>query len=170
MKEITLYGKYSSMAALVDDDDFEELAAYRWCYRPSKSGRVVWAARRVKVEEGTRIQYMHTLITGWSPVDHVNRNGLDNRRQNLRPASHGENKANTAKNRTFAKKPCSSIYKGVTWDKEKGKWRAQIVAKKRLHRLGLFVDEIDAAEAYDRAAKELHGAFACTNFQGGRTL
>jgi len=58
----------------------------------------------------------------------------------------------------------TSKYKGVCWDKRNKKWGVTIQANKKKYHLGYFKDEIDAAKAYDKKAKKLHGQFACLNF------
>jgi hypothetical protein len=89
-------------------------------------------------------------------VDHINHNGLDNRRINLRIATARQNKQNTK-----IQKSNTSGYKGVT--KDRTKWRAMIrISGKRVH-LGMFDDKRDAAIAYNRAAIKYHGDFACIN-------
>ena len=93
-------------------------------------------------------------------VDHINRNSLDNRRANLRLATHDEN----ARNRVKINKKCSSIYKGVCWNKHHKKWQGQIQVQRKSMHLGYFDDELDAARAYDAAAEKYHGEFACLNF------
>jgi len=91
-------------------------------------------------------------------IDHINGNGLDNRKANLRPATVAQNAWNSKK-----RNPRSG-YKGVCFDKDKGLWRAAIVCnRKRIH-LGYFKDKTTAAKAYDKAAKKYHGQFASLNF------
>jgi hypothetical protein len=92
-------------------------------------------------------------------VDHINHNGLDNRRSNLRFATDSTNQQNARKSITKT----TSRFKGVDFVKPTGKWRARIsVAGKRLF-LGSFTDELDAALAYDNAARKYFGEYACLN-------
>jgi len=93
-------------------------------------------------------------------VDHINGNGLDNRRSNLRAATCTQNHAN---NRKSAKK-FSSIYKGVCWHKAARKWTAQSKDRRIKTHLGCFITEQEAAMAYDVAAKAQWGEFARLNF------
>lgn len=92
--------------------------------------------------------------------DHINRNGLDNRKANLRPATVSQNLCN----RTKTKAKTRSKYKGLEWDKTQRKWRARIQLNGRKIHLGSFANEIDAAKAYDKKARDLFGQFACLNF------
>jgi hypothetical protein len=91
-------------------------------------------------------------------VDHINGNGLDNRRENLRICSQALNCANAKKT-----KGKTSRFKGVFWNRQSKKWCAQIGNKKRNHIIGYFNSEARAAQAYNRKAKEFFGEFARLN-------
>ena len=91
-------------------------------------------------------------------VDHENGNGLDNRRTNLRIATTSQNNRNTALRSTN-----SSGYKGVSWNNENQRWKAQIQTDGTKTFLGYFDDLLDAAQAYNDAALEQHGEFARLN-------
>jgi hypothetical protein len=93
-------------------------------------------------------------------VDHVDGNGLDCRKKNIRLCSRGENSMNRRK------QSGSSSFKGVTLVRN-GKWKAQIQANGQKISLGTFGNEEDAASAYDNAARGMHGAFARVNFKEG---
>lgn len=93
-------------------------------------------------------------------IDHKNRNGLDNRRANLRIATAGQNNANSVRNLSCK----SSKYRGVCRKKGCNKWLASIRYHDRHIHLGYFENEIDAAKAYDEAAKKYHREFAMLNF------
>lgn len=153
MKEIQLtQGKI----ALVDDEDFDLINSFHWRYAII-NGKTY--AQQIKCPSPQ--QLMHRLILGAIPgqfVDHINGNGLDNRRSNLRFCTHMENMRNRKKSKNG-----TSQYKGVYL--EHGKWRARIMAGFRKS-LGLFTNEKEAAMAYDIAAKSLHGHFARLNFPG----
>lgn len=93
-------------------------------------------------------------------VDHINGNGLDNRRSNLRLATAFQNLAN------MAIRPHTSQYKGVSYYKHRTsykKWVAEIRCNRKRVRLGAFESEIEAARAYNEAAKNLFGEFARLN-------
>lgn len=93
-------------------------------------------------------------------VDHINHDSMDNRCANLRPATFSQNMCHRRK-RSGAK---TSKYKGVYWKKKNRKWVARIGFQKKEIHLGYFRSEIDAARAYDRAARKYHGEFASLNF------
>lgn len=142
------------MVAVVDDGDFDLVRGYPWrSLRGRKTYYAICYKRSVKGEH----ELMHTMITGWSFVDHINGNGLDNQRSNLRQATHQQNMWNA--NHSYGVSP----YKGVHWVANMNKWRARIeVSGKKIH-LGYFKTEIEAATAYNVAASEHFGEFAFLN-------
>ena len=148
MKEIPLtQGK----VAIVDDDMFEYLNQWKW--HLSKFG---YAVRKPKEQI-----YMHRLIMG-SPkgmaTDHINRDKLDNRRENLRTCTTSENMQNRGKQSNN-----TSGYKGVFWSIPAKRWRAQIVVMKKAIHLGLFDTPEEAHEEYLKAEKKHFGEFAYLN-------
>ena len=105
---------------------------------------------------------MHRKIMGAEGeilVDHINHNGLDNRKVNLRFATYSQNNSNTR----MRKNPGASKYKGVQWSKQRNKWTAIIRYNKKRKFLGYYTDERKAAKAYNEAAKIYHGQFASPN-------
>ena len=156
MREITLHSrKYPGLVTLVDDDDYDWLNQYRWY--PLKSDNCFYAIGLVTEDYNQR---MHAIITGYEQTDHMNRNGLDNQRHNLRPATPAQNAANRAKTRGLH----TSAFKGVSWNSRQKGWKAGIVTNGKRTHLGYFTDEIDAALAYDQAAREQHGEYGVLNF------
>ncbi len=158
--------------ALVDDGDFDYINKYKWFVL--KGRYTSYARTKIK----NKIVAMHGLIldiTGTEMFsDHIDHNGLNNQRSNLRVATRSEN----SKNRTSAGK---SKYLGVTLKAQKIKyinkngeikvylyppqWRSRIqVNGKEIH-LGYFKTEIDAANKYDEVAKIYHKEFANLNFK-----
>lgn len=151
--------------AIVDDEDYEWLSWYKW--RVTFGPNVAYAIRNLLAHErepGTKgVSRMHRMVLGVDgtsvpPIDHINHDGLDNRRANLRLCTSGQNKAN---GRSFVG---ASSFKGVDWHKENRKWRAQINVNGKKRLLGTFVDEVDAAMAHDQAAIEAWGEYAYLNF------
>jgi len=93
-------------------------------------------------------------------VDHINHNGLDNRKANLRLATPADN----ARYARYPKINTSSKYRGVWYNKQRKKWRATIVVNRKRKHLGYFKDERQAAHAYDESAKKYYKDFAILNF------
>jgi hypothetical protein len=154
MKQIPLS---RGLFALVDDEDYEFLAQFKWNAFGRQSH--VYASGRV----GGKTVFMHRLILGITEskvvCDHINGCGTDNRRCNIRPCSHAENMRNQSK--IF--RETSSIYKGVRFHKRDKKWLARIRCDYKEFHIGTFNDEKSAAIAYNNAAKALHGDFARLN-------
>jgi len=102
---------------------------------------------------------MHRLIMNakdGESVDHIDHNGLNNQKSNLRICTHQENLLNAQKMKGRLGKPTTSKYKGVYWDKDHRKWRARISTKERKIHVGLFHSEEDANDAC-KLAREQHG-------------
>ena len=151
--------------AFVDDEDFERINKHKWTVL--KKSNTFYARRTINGgSPSQRHIKMHREIMGLTPkdglvVDHINGNGLDNRKRNLRICTQFQNMKNTLK-----RPGKTSKYKGVYWRKERGKWQARITFQNKRIRLGHFEDESEAARAYDGAAKKYFGEFAKLNFPG----
>lgn len=146
---------------LIDEADVALIATHAWYVLRTKGKSYAYTFIK------RRITYMHRLLAGVDDgleVDHKNGDGLDNRRLNLRSATHAQNTANRGKSGFRAGKPTSSPLKGVSWHKQAKKWQALITVRGKRSSLGLFADEVDAGRAYDAAALAAHGAFARLNF------
>jgi hypothetical protein len=152
----------AGLFAIVDAADYEWLSQYHWQAFGTSAGHYAYHPGK-----GRRM-FMHRLIMNPSPgkvVDHINGSRHDNRRCNLRECTQAENLRNKRKYRG------TSRFKGVSWDKRRRKWRAVIVHQGKAIALGFFADEVEAARAYDRAARDLFGSFAYLNFPGqGRVV
>ena len=150
-------GKY----AIVDPDDYFRLSKFKWF--ATKRCSTYYAARWKYKAGKRRYHLMHREVCKVADdmlVDHINHNGLDNRKANLRPATFAQNVYNRKKRSGNSR----SRYKGIWWDKRWKKWCAEIRVNKTKIRLGSYDDEIEAAKAYDRAAKKYHDEFASLNF------
>jgi hypothetical protein len=170
MPTIPLSGEIAAgRVALVDDEDFTVVSARRWHVQEfvRSSGQLIGPyAVTTTYRNGRKTKMlMHKLITGWEYTDHANNNGLDNRRVNLRPATHAQNNHNQRPRRAT-----SSEYKGVTWHRKIRKWQATIKVDGKCHYLGVFVVEADAAHAYNAAALEAYGSYAYLNPLPGEGL
>ncbi len=161
MKTITLT---QGQHALVDDADFESLSKFKWLAKKCrhKIGINFYAIRWIYCDGKRLTVWMHRQIIGVEEkfrTDHINGDGLDNQRSNLRPATATENSRNQRK-----RVGTSSRYKGVSWNREKRKWHCRIGVTKQIVQLGYFEKEEAAALAYDQSAVRHFGEFALTNF------
>jgi len=147
---------------LYDIEDAEMVEQYTWYVNKSKLSNRDLRYAEYKFSDGSHMS-MHRFLMGnpkGKHVDHINGNGLDNRRSNLRIATISQNLANTDKHSHN-----TSGYKGVYWDKVNKKWKAQITKNNKVRSLGRYVDILEAAKAYDNAAISLHGEFARLNLK-----
>ncbi|MHC4641360.1 MAG: AP2/ERF family transcription factor [Planctomycetota bacterium] len=149
--------------AIVDPEDYPRLAKHKWHLAKSPTGSYAVRWKRGPVKNTRRRIWMHRQVIHIPRsllCDHVNCNSLDNRKENLRPATVSQNLCN----RTKKKSKSRSIYKGLEWDRIQRKWKARIQLNNRKIYLGSFNLEIEAARAYDQAAKKHHREFANLNF------
>ena len=163
MKTIPLtQGKF----ALVDDEDYDYINQWKWYLdKGTRKKEYPYASRnKIKSEGGKRgVVKMHRVIMNTPAdmvVDHIDHNGLNNQKYNMRNCYPDQN----AKNSTGYGE---SSYLGVSFDhrKKRKKVRAQICVEGKSIGLGYYLTEEDAARAYDRGARHYFGEFANLNFK-----
>lgn len=160
MKKIPVTG---GKFCLVDDKHYADLSKFKWRLGGDYGRYAVRTIDRLEcgVRKVTNI-WMHREILGLPRragkliVDHVNGNGLDNRRKNLRVTIHRLNCVNRP-----PKAGCASRFKGVSL--ERSGWRASLTSNKITYRINGFSSERDAAKAYNKMAIKYHGAMAWLN-------
>lgn len=145
--------------ALVDTEGLEKLSKHKW--RTFVDGNTFYAVTTLGKRPNRKLGIMHRMILGAKKgqiVDHINGDGLDNRKSNLRFCTISQN----AHNRHDKPK---NGYWGVSFKARRNKWYSYVTCKRKTHHLGCFDSIIDAARAHDVAAKKLLGEFARLNFQ-----
>lgn len=160
MKKIPLtQGKF----ALVDDEDWEHLSKFHWMARRNRYSNKLkfkWYAYRLTPRNNyaRKTIYLHHEIMKTKLIDHINGDGLDNRKNNLRKCSRSENQ----RNRSVSNNSKIGL-KGVRFDSRKGRVKrfyATITHEKKIYFLGFFMTKEEAHEAYKQAAIKYHGEFA----------
>jgi hypothetical protein len=143
-------------SAIVDDEDFEWLNQWKWT---ADKGYKTWYAVRSIKKDGkwTHVRMHVVILAGCDRVDHKDGNGLNNQKENLRPATHRQNLVNSSR------LPGESGLVGV--DFINPKWRARITIDGVNHHIGMFDSKEQAARAYDDCAKKFNAEFARTNFR-----
>ncbi|MGB7582952.1 MAG: AP2 domain-containing protein [Sedimentisphaerales bacterium] len=147
---------------ILDQQDYYRLGNFKWWLKGFKTKCYAFRTSKLGPMK-TRFVSLHREIMNPPKglvVDHRNGDGLDNRRANLRLATHSQNMINRPK----TKSKTTSKFVGVNFDKSRNKWAAKIHYENKKIWLGRFDSEIDAAKAYDEAAIKYHGEFARLNF------
>ncbi len=145
--------------ALIDDEDFERVSQHKWSLLKNKNKD--YAQTGIKINNKWETVRMHRFILDTKKnrdSDHRDGNGLNNQKYNLRLCTRSQNLMNQQSIIG------SSKYKGVCWDKSRKKWYSCIMINYKNIWLGRHELEIDAAEAYDRAAIKYFSEFARLNF------
>jgi hypothetical protein len=159
VKEIQLT---KGMVALVDDEDFNLVSQFNWCALCRSPGGGMYAVRTIGPKQRRQHLSLHGFLMGTRDgleVDHIDLNGLNCQRSNMRWATRSQNLANkrkTAQN--------TSGYKGVSRRARDRRWIATIYVENRPIYLGSFETREEAADAYDDAARKHYGQFARLNF------
>lgn len=149
--------------ALIDDEDYELLMQRSWCTNDTANINTYYAMARVNgkiVQMHRFILEHHGLLDASKQIDHIDKNGLNNRKLNLRNVTQAQNIANRRRLRNN-----TSGYIGVHFCHGlKKPWRAMIRANKQKYDLGYFANAHEAAVERDKAALKYHGEFATLNF------
>lgn len=158
--------KFGSLKIMVDDEDFERLIEYPWGVIKCLNSDVLYVkARNVDTDRPRKYYSMHRFVLGIDDpkvfVDHIDGNGLNNQKSNLRPCTHRQNKMNMG-----MQKNNSTGFKGVYKLKD-GRYKTSITRRecgKRIH-LASFESRslIECARKYNELARQYHGEFAYQN-------
>lgn len=147
MKKIPLS---KGLFVMVDDEDYGELNKYKWCV--SKGKNTFYAIRNIKKDNGEYTTIlMHRAIMDISPnmqCDHIDGNGLNNCKDNLREVTNRQNAQNKHGDKT-------SKYPGICWLKRDKRWQARIRVNGKRQYIGTYIYELDAYNAYIKAVEEL---------------
>lgn len=150
-------------AALLSEPDYSSIAMFKW--RSREVGNTSYAYGYVPSQGAVVLMHRFLLNAPENlEVDHINGDGLDNRRENLRLATRRQNAQNSRAASCIEGRPVSSKYKGVFFDDVCGKWRTAVRNETGRKYCGVYVKEVDAALAYDQAARIVFGEYARLNF------
>ena len=168
MKEIIIESDVHGVHHVhIDDEDYEKLSKYKWYISKGRNTFYVHRdihIRSIKGKTSKKVMSIHRQIMRLDfgdklVVDHINGDGLDNRKENLRVCTNIQNCQNRVNNR----ENCTSEYKGVYWDKSRSLWASEIKVNTKKTYLGRFKNENDAALAYNIAAIKYFGEYAKLN-------
>ena len=157
MKQVPLTQGY---IAIVDDEDFEKIKHHKWSITSNKEKTHVYARAKIAGKTIKLHRYILGLTDKSMVVDHIDHNGLNNTRSNLRVCTLKENQANQK-----PKKNAASKYRGLAWNKQRLKWQVSIKVNGVQKYLGIYKNEDEAARVYDKHAKIQYGEFAYLNFK-----
>ena len=143
------------MKIIIDDEDYDKIKDYTWFVR--KNRKTFYCRTSIRNGKNIKQYSLSRFIMSAKKgqmVDHINCNGLDNRKCNLRFCTYSENNRNRRK-----PKNNKSGFKGVNWDKHSKKWRAHINVHKKFYNLGYFLTPEEGHRAYCEAVKKYHGEY-----------
>ena len=142
--------------ALVDEGDFDWLNQWKWYYHDGYAARSIYLGRYENGKKHVTTVKMHQAIMEARMIDHVDNDGLNNQRSNLRLCTATTNQQNRKVN-------YNKRFKGVSWHKRIGAWAVHIRVNKQLKHIGYYNDELYAAKVYNQMALMYFGKFARLN-------
>jgi AP2-like factor (euAP2 lineage) len=143
--------KVGNTFALVDDEDYDEANQFVWTLIEWRGKQ--YAKRKLNFKGRIITESLHYYLTGYDYTDHIDGDGLNNKRSNLREVTHKKN----IQMQRPQKRTTSSAYRGVTWFKPRQKWRARLKVDGREVHVGYFDDEDEAAREWNKAALVHYG-------------
>lgn len=157
----------SGYTVLVDDEDLAKIQKYNWFINKTSrkhNPNLLYFMTHTTINKKRQMLYLHRYIMGCelhdkNIIDHISRNTLDCRKSNMRICNRAENARNITKTKIN-----TSGYKGVSMERQTGKWNAYITYNKKHYNLGVSPTKEEAARKYDIASLLLHKDFACTNY------
>lgn len=157
MKKIILSNE---VFALVDDEDFKNFNKFNW--HIDNRGSKIYAKKNCPSGKTAYLhrEIMQKLNKSNLEIDHIDGNGLNNQKNNLRLATRSQNMANTS-----VHKDNKSNCKGVCWDKDRSKWMVRICKNYKVINIGRFKNKKEAIKAYNEKALRMFGKFALINFE-----
>lgn len=159
VRETAIIKTSNGTEIFVDAEDYPVLS--RWTWGTDKISHSIYAYTNIRSQKVT----MHQLLTGpigiKMVIDHIDGNGLNNTKENLRVCKASTN----VQNRHNGRMGRSSRFRGVHKPTKRNGWRAMVGKDMRVHSIGTFLTEMEAAIAYDKHVLEIHGRNAFTNFR-----